>query len=89
LNDKHLIAKFDESMVVYQFKCYCQGNYVGQTSRQLRKRKDEHIPNFKNFMESSENKIPVKINNAIKRSAIAKYLVNSPNYTENLNFNRY
>ena len=76
-------------MVVYQFKYYCQGNYVGQTSRQLRKRKDEHIPNFKNFMESSENKIPVKINNAIKRSAIAENPVNSSNCAENSDFNRF
>ena len=82
MNDKYLIAKFDESMVVYQFKYYCQGNYVGQTSRQLRKRKDEHIPNFKNFMESSENKIPVKIKQKLCFNVLNSSIIHLLSLTE-------
>ena len=34
---KDLIPKFDKSMVIYQYKCYCDSSYIGLTSRQLKK----------------------------------------------------
>ena len=41
---KENIPTFNISMVIYQYKCYCDNSYIGLTSRQLKKRVTEHIP---------------------------------------------
>ena len=78
------------SIVVYQFNCFCEDNYFGMTSRQFGKRIKEHVPkSIKEFrkMSNKENKT-VKVVNASKRSAIAKYLINMSNCAINYNLIR-
>ena len=90
---KDQISKFDKSMVVYQFKCYCDNSYIGQTTRQLKKRYKEHIPicveKFLKFSEKEKETKPMKIVNAMKRSAIAEHLVNNHNCAENFSVERF
>ena len=55
---KDLIPKFDKSMVIYQYKCYCDSSYIGLTSRQLKKRIKEHVPKcVQNYMALTEEEI--------------------------------
>ena len=78
-------------MVIYQFYCYCDNSYIGLTKRQPKKSVKEHIPVcVEKFLKKSEkdNK-PVKVLNAIKRSAIAEHLVLNHSCAENFNFERF
>ena len=91
---KDLIPKFDKSMVIYQYKCYCDSSYIGLTSRQLKKRIKEHVPKcVRDYMvlteEEKKTKKSIKINNSVKRSGIAEHLVNNDKCAENFNFDRF
>ena len=56
---KDKISTFNKSMVVYQYKCYCD-NSIGLTTRQLKKRVKEHIlaciDKFLNIAEKENEK---------------------------------
>ena len=66
-------------MVVYQFNCFCEENYVGMTSRQFGKRIKEHIPkSIDEFCKTSNKESKsIRVVNATKISAIAEHLVNN------------
>jgi len=77
-------------MVVYQFNCFCEGSYVGMTSRQFGIKIKEHIPKSIEelcIMSKKENK-SVRVVSASKKSAIAEHLVNNSNFVSNYNLNR-
>ena len=53
---KDQIPTFNISMVIYQFKCYCDNSHFDLTTRQLNKRVKEHIPAFiDKFLISAKN----------------------------------
>ena len=66
-------------MVVYQFNCFCEDNYVGMTSRQFGKRIKEHFPKSIDEFSKTSNKESksIRVVNATKISAIAEHLVNN------------
>ena len=90
---KDLIPKFDKSMVIYQFDCYCDNSYIGLTTRQLKKRVKEHIPvcveKFLNKSEKEKDNKSAKVLNAIKRSAITEHLVLNHICAQNFNLERF
>ena len=90
---KDLIPKFDKSMVIYQFDCYCDNSYIGLTTRQLKKRVQEHIPvcveKFLNKSEKEKDNKSAKVLNAIKRSAITEHLVLNHSCAENFKLERF
>ena len=56
-NGKDKISKFDKTMVIYQLDYYCDNNYTGLTTRQLKKRVKEHIPTcVEKFLRSLQKK---------------------------------
>ena len=78
LGSKDLISKNHSSGVVYTFKCYCESSYIGQTSRHLQTRINEHIPRcVKNYIKNPVTPMSNATTNAIKRSAIAENLINN------------
>ena len=71
---KDPIAEFKQSMVVYQFNCFCEASYVGMTSRRFGKRIKEHIlKGIDEFCMSKKKTISIRVINASKISAIAKH----------------
>ena len=75
---KDPIAEFKQSMVVYQFNCFCQASYVEMTSRQFGKRTKDHIPkSIDEFCMNNKQTNSVRVINASKRSAIVEHLVNN------------
>ena len=88
---KDPISKYKKSMVVYQFNCFCEDDYIEMTSRQFGKRIKEHVPkSIEEFckMSDKENKT-VRMVNASKRSAIAEHLINNDNCASNYNLDRF
>ena len=43
---KNPISHLDKSCIIYKFNCFCEKSYIGQTSRHLKTRVNEHIPKF-------------------------------------------
>ena len=78
-------------MVTYQFNCCCKASYTGLSTRHLKKRIKEHVPNSVDNFCSSENKndIPVKVLNSFKRSSIAEHLVNNSTCANSYNLNKF
>ena len=65
-----LLSKLKQSMVVYQFHCFCKASYIGITSRQLIKRVKEHIKSIKGYCDSKEKETKsTQVLNALKRSS--------------------
>ena len=88
---KDPISEYKKSMVGYQFICFCEDSYVGMTSRQFGKRIKEHIPkSIEEFCKTSnkENK-SIRVVNALKRSAIVKYLVNNLDCASNYDLKKF
>ena len=77
---KDHIPDLSKNMVVYQFKCRCDNDYVGQTSRRLIQRIQEHVPKcVKEYIcdpnyDFTEN---IKLVRANAKSSIAKHLLES------------
>ena len=84
---KDPISELKKSMVVYQFICFCEDNYVGMTLRQFGKRIKEHIPKSIDELCKMSNKKSksIRVVNATKRSAIAEHLVNNFECASNYN----
>ena len=75
---KDHIQSFDKSLVVYHFKCHCDNDYVGQTSRSMMERVREHVPVCvqKYIMNPQGNyKDHVKLVRASRKTAIAEHLL--------------
>ena len=87
---KDPITKYKQSMVFYQFNCFCEDIYVGMTSRQFGKKIKGHVPkSIEDFCKiSSKKNKSIRMVNASKRSAIAEHLVNNSNFASNYNLNR-
>ena len=76
--NKDPIPTFNKSMVVYQFNCHCDSDYIGQTSRRFNERLKEHVPKcVRMFLNNSSNdyKNSKTLTNAAKKSSIAKHLL--------------
>ena len=90
LNCKNLISKFDKSIVVYHFKCYCEDSYIGQHKDNLEKGlKTTYLYAWKSFRFNGKGKKYVQIMNALKSSAIAENLVNNHICAEILNLDSF
>ena len=88
---KDPIPKLKQSMVVYQFDCFCKASYIGMTSRQLIKRVKEHIPkSIESYCNSKGKETKsTQVANASKRSSIAEHLVKHPTCANNYNRDRF
>jgi hypothetical protein len=75
---KDHIPYVNKSMVVYQFNCHCENDYVGKTTRRLTDRMKEHVPRcVRRYLENptgnySDNTTLV---NASLKSSVAKHLL--------------
>ena len=75
---KDPIPLLDKSMVVYRFKCCCDNDYIGQTSRRFGERIKEHVPKcVRKFIanQNGDGNQTNAVKNASKKSSIAKHLV--------------
>ena len=85
---KDRIPTNDKSMVIYQFKCYCESSYVGKTVRRLSDRIAEHIPRCVRRFYSCESDEDYKtipmLYNAPKKSSVAEYLLDNPECGTNI-----
>ena len=87
---KDPIPTLNKSCIVYKFKCFCDKSYIGQTTRHLRTRLNEHIPKCILRFIDEKTKIKTKaVVNATKRSSIAEHLVNSTNCAKNYDSSRF
>ena len=87
---KDPIPTLNKSCIIYKFKCFCDKSYIGQTSRHLRTRLNEHIPKCILRFIDEKTKIKTKaVVNATKRSSIAEHLVNSTNCANNYDPSRF
>ena len=87
---KDPIPTLNKSCIIYKFKCFCDKSYIGQTSRHLRTRLNEHIPKCILRFIDEKTKIKTKaVVNATKRSSIAEHLVNSTNCAKNYDSSRF
>ena len=41
---KDVLPTIQKSFVIYEYKCHCDGRYVGRTSKQLQDRIKQHVP---------------------------------------------
>ena len=73
----------ETSLVIYQFKCCCESNYVGKTKRRLTDRIKEHIPPCvkKHYMETpnTDYKNNIKLVRAAAKSSVAHHLLVNKN----------
>ena len=85
------MSNFKKSIIIYQYSCCCTANYIGLTTRQLRKTIKEHVPKNVESFGFLDNKdiIPAKVLNASKRSSIAQHLVNNPTCANKYDMNRF
>ena len=65
---KDPIPNLNKSCIIYKINCFCEKSYIGQTSRHLKIRLNEHIPKciLKFIDEKTKIKMKVVVN-AIKR----------------------
>ena len=77
-------------MVVFKFKCFCEDNYVGMTSKQFGKRIKEHIQ--KSIVEFCKVNIEeyksIQVVNALKIYAIAEHVVINLDCASNYNLKK-
>ena len=80
---KDHIPTEDTSLVIYQFECCCESNYVGKTRRRLIDRMKEHIPAcVKNHYAKTPDcdyKENITLVRAAAKSAIAHHLLENKN----------
>ena len=78
----HIPAK-DTSLVIYQFECYCESNYVGKTKRRLTDRMKEHIPacvkNYYAKTPDQDYKNNITLVRAATKSSVAHHLLENKN----------
>ena len=43
---KDLLSTTQKSSVIYEYKCHCDGRYVGRTSQRLQNRIKQHVPQW-------------------------------------------
>ena len=64
--------------------------YIGQTSRHLKTRVNEHIPKcVLNFIKKKTNNKTKAVINVTKRSSIAEHLINNVNCAKNYDLPRF
>ena len=87
---KDLISLLNKSCIIYKINCFCEKSYIGQTSRHLKIRLNEHIPKciLKFIDEKTKIKMKVVVN-AIKRWSIAEHLVKNTNCANNYDSSRF
>ena len=72
------ISYLDKSRIIYKFNYFCETSYIGQTSRHLKTRVNEHIPKcVLNFIKEKTNNKTKTVINATNRSSIAEHLINN------------
>ena len=87
---KDPIPHLNKSCIIYKFNCFCDKSYIGQTSRHLKTRLNEHIPKCILKFIDEKTKIKTKaVVNATKRSSIAEHLVNNTNCANNYDLTRF
>ena len=80
----------EKSFVVYKFKCYCESNYIGKTSRHLKTRIKEHVPKcITSYISDRKDKMSAAVKNAMKKSSIAEHLVNNPSCGNNFEISNF
>ena len=50
---KDLLSTTQKSSVIYEYKCHCDGRYVGRTSQRLQNRIKQHVPQWKTTIDRS------------------------------------
>ena len=43
---KNVLPAIQKSFVIYEYKCHCDGRYVGRTSQRLQDRIKQHVPQW-------------------------------------------
>ena len=87
---KDPVSHLDKSCIIYKFNCFCEKSYIGQTSRHLKTRVNEHIPKcVLNFIKEKTNNKTKAVLNATKRSSIAEHLINNVNCAKNYDLSRF
>ena len=73
----------DTSLVIYQFQCCCESNYVGKTKRRLTDRIKEHIPACvkKHYTKTpnTDYKNNITLVRAAAKSSVAQHLLENKN----------
>ena len=75
---KDHIPPTNKSMVVYHFKCHCENDYVGKTTRRLIDRIKEHVPRcVRRYLDNPSGDFTKNdtLVNASSKSSIAKHLL--------------
>ena len=78
---KDRIPMKDNSLVIYQFQCSCEKNYVGKTKRRLVDRMKEHIPPCvtKHYSQTPDDDYMknIKLVRAAAKSSVSQHLLES------------
>ena len=89
---KDPIEKTDQTLVIYQYQCYCGSSYVGRTGRRLGVRMKEHVPRcVKLFIENPQHAFSDNITlvRAAKKSSIANHLLENPECGKSFDWTRF
>ena len=87
---KYPISHLNKICISYKFNCFCEKIYIGQTSRNLKTRLNEHVP--KRILKFLDKKIKIKtktVVNATKKSSIAEHFMNNTNCANNYDSSRF
>ena len=89
---KDPIPTYDQTMVVYRYKCCCEGSYVGRTGRRLMLRMKEHVPKcVRDFIKNPQHPYSgnTTLVRAAKKSAIAQHLLDNNNCGTSFDWSRF
>ena len=87
---KDPIPDLNKSCIVYEFNCFCERSYIGQTSRHFKTRIKEHLPAYVlKFIEEEPQIKTTATKNAAKRSSIAEHLINNRDCTRKHKISRF
>ena len=76
-----------QSMVVYQYVCYCDCRYIGRTSQRLQDRIKQHIP--KAIRNQAQPDCALFQSNHTSTSAIGQHLLNNEKCASYYNDNQF
>ena len=76
----------DKNNVIYNFKCHCNSEYVGRTSKRFHQRRDEHVPpKIRKWMLDPTSRKP----QATYFTAIGDHLIQNPQCAQNYSDDRF
>ena len=76
----------EKNNVIYNFRCHCESEYVGRTSKRFHLRRDEHVPNnIRKWMTDQDRSRP----SASYFTAIGQHLLSHPECAKNYSDDRF